>query len=390
MGTSMIGSFGARVDHKISSHAESTMAPVVRVAICHIASIYLDAAATTEKVLSWIGKASQNGAHLVVFPEVCIPAYPHWSCLISPAETHDFFIRMAKESIYADGEEMAKIRHTAKQNRIFVSLGFSEKARYSSATLWNSNMVVSADGGILVHHRKLMPTFHEKLTWAQGDGHGLKVVDIPIIAARREGAGSAKLGMLICGENTNPLARYAMIAQGEQIHITTWPAKAAHRVLLGDEESSVDDSKDASLPVRGKYDNLAVNRTRCSEHCFEAKCFGIICASFMSPEIIDYLVADAPEHAKGLVKSTYELAAQAESRFLDTSGSPIPGFTVDVEGNRNSCESLRHEEGMLYADLDMEQTIEGKQYHDVVGAYQRFDVFNLTVDTSRKMPCNFR
>ena len=71
------------------------------------------------------------------------------------------------------------------------------------------------------------------------------------------------------------------------------------------------------------------------------------------------------------------------------SGSPMSGFTVDAEGNRRSCDSLQHEDGILYADLDMEDTIEGKQYHDVVSAYQRFDVFNLTVDTTRKMPCNF-
>jgi predicted amidohydrolase len=81
--------------------------------------------------------------------------------------------------------------------------------------------MISPAGEVLVHHRKLVPTFYEKLTWAPGDGHGLEVIDLPV-----ESSGVARVGMLLCGENTDPLARYSMMAQGEQVHISTWPAKA--------------------------------------------------------------------------------------------------------------------------------------------------------------------
>ena len=360
------------------------MAPTIRVAACHIAPVYLNAKATTEKVVQWIRRAASNNAHLVTFPESTIPAFP-WSTLIPPSENHEFFVRMAHQSIFADGDEIAAIRQAARECRIFVSVGFTEKARFSSATLWNANMIISSGGEVLVHHRKLMPTAYEKLTWTPGDGHGLKVVDIPV----GEDSGkklTGKLGMLICGENTNPLARYAMIAQGEQIHITTWPAKAPHRNL--DKDSNAGHSA-SGRPPRGSYDNRAVNRMRCGEHCFEAKCFGVLCSSVMTEEIIDILVSGLADPVKSSVRSTYELATQAETLFLSPSGAPLPSFTIDEAGRQQACESLCDEEGILYADMDMEDTIEGKQYHDVVGAYQRLDVFQLTVDTTRRSPCTF-
>lgn len=115
------------------------------------------------------------------------------------------------------------------------------------------------------HQRKLMPTWFEKLVWAPGDGAGLRVVDV-------EGCG--KVGALLCGENTNPLARWALMAQGEQVHVTTWPPTWPTK-RAGEGQAVV-----------GKpYDNLAANRTRTAAHCFEAKCFGVMCAGFMDKEM---------------------------------------------------------------------------------------------------------
>lgn len=105
-----------------------------------------------------------------------------------------------------------------------------------------------------------MPTFYEKLTWSNGDGAGLRVVET-------ERCG--KVGGLICGENTNPLARFALISQGEQLHVTTWPAVWPTR------RGGV--AKDGGK----QYDNVAANRTRTAAHCFEAKCFGVLCSGFM-------------------------------------------------------------------------------------------------------------
>ncbi|KKY34024.1 putative nitrilase [Diaporthe ampelina] len=106
---------------------------------------------------------------------------------------------MALESVFVDGEEIQAIRATAKQTGAIVSIGISEKVHSSSATLYNSNLLIGSNGDVLVHHRKLVPTFFEKLTWSNGDGHGLRVSETAF----------GKIGNLICGENTNSLARMA-------------------------------------------------------------------------------------------------------------------------------------------------------------------------------------
>ncbi|KAM0420652.1 hypothetical protein ACHAPT_011568 [Fusarium lateritium] len=148
------------------------MALPIRVAACHASPVFLSARDTTSKAISLIEKAAKQKANLVVFPETYISAFPVWSALRPPTENHDLFKRMALESVYADGDEIQAIRATAKKEQVMVSIGISEKVHSSSATLFNSNLLIGSQGEVLVHHRKLMPTFFEKLTWAPGMGMG--------------------------------------------------------------------------------------------------------------------------------------------------------------------------------------------------------------------------
>ncbi|KAJ6008881.1 hypothetical protein N7522_003897 [Penicillium canescens] len=354
------------------------MAPILRAAACHVAPIFLSAKETTQKCVSLIEEAAKNKAHLVIFPEVFIPGYPFWSCMVAPGEAHEFVKRMVRESVYVDGEEVNAIRRAARENHITVCVGISEKTRYSSANLYNSNLMISPAGEVLVHHRKLVPTFYEKLTWAPGDGHGLEVIDLPV-----ESSGMARVGMLLCGENTNPLARYSMMAQGEQVHISTWPAKAPMHSIRDNTEYSGGKPKP-------RYGNVAANRTRAAAHCFEGKCFGIINAAVADEHTLQTILEIAPEEVKDVIRSTMEGSMQAETRFLDTTGGPLVGFVINAEtGEREEKENLQLEEGVLYADLDMDATVEGKQFQDVVGGYQRFDVFQINVDRTRRTPVTF-
>ncbi|KIW15256.1 hypothetical protein PV08_05301 [Exophiala spinifera] len=342
--------------------------PRFKAAACHLASVFGSARQTTDKTIGFMRKAAQNSAQLVVFPESSIPGFPYWSSIIAPATGHDFFRYMAEESVYVDGEEIKAIQQAALQSRIVISLGFSEKVRYSSATLFNSNLIIGDDGQILVHHRKLMPTFFEKLTWSPGDGHGLRVADTRL----------GKIGALICGENTNPLARYALMAQGEQVHISSWPAIWPTRLPLDGEPT----------PATGNYDNVNANTIRAAAHCFEAKCFGIQSAGVLdhaSIQGIAQMTSDPRRTTK--ILSTYP---QATTQFLDPNGHLIksrivwPSSDVQDEG---LC--LQNEEGVLIADIDLNKCVEGKQYHDVVGGYQRLDVFNLQVNRNRHEPVVF-
>lgn len=365
----------------------SIMGGPIRAAACHVSAVFLSAKGTTEKAVSLIQQAARSKANLVVFPESYIPAFPVWSSIRPPTENHELFQKMAAQSILVDGEEMHAIRTAARKTNIIVSIGISEKVRYSSACLFNSNVIIGGDGEIMVHHRKLMPTFFEKLTWSPGDGHGLRVADTAF----------GKIGNLICGENTNPLARYSLMAQGEQLHISTWPAVWPTRVASTSAPTvNVDHSSSKLASISDdhhqerwrNYDNLAANKTRAAAHCFEAKCFGILCSSRLDDTAVEIVAAGSsnPSH----ISSILEQSQRAATMFLDPTGALLPAYTIDPDsGEKRQKDFLQEEEDILYADMDFGGCVEGKQYHDVVGGYQRLDIFNLQVNRARREPAFF-
>jgi nitrilase len=319
--------------------------PVVKVAAIHAAPVFLDRARTVAKALSCIREAARHGAELVVFPEAYVPAFPIWTALWAPIDNHGLFERFVAESIYVDGPEIGEIRAEAQRSGVFVSLGFSERSRSSLGCLWNANVLIDDHGALLNHHRKLVPTFFEKLVWAPGDGAGLRVADTRI----------GRIGGLICGENTNPLARYSLIAQGEQIHLSTWPALwPTRRPGIGD-----------------NYDNVAANRLRAGAHSFEAKAFGVVSAGYMDQAMRDFLVDQDARAAHVLDGSP-----RAATMFVDPTGAPLGDMLCD-------------DEGIAYAEFDLARCIEPKQFHDVVGYYNRFDVFSLSVNRARQEPIHW-
>jgi aliphatic nitrilase len=329
----------------LSGTKDGPMLPRFKAAAVHAAPVFLDKQATTKKATSLIREAAAAGAEIVAFSETFIPAFPVWAALWAPIDNHDLFVRMADQSVPVDGPEVKAIRDEARALGIMVSIGISEKSPASVGAIWNSNLLIGDDGEILNHHRKLVPTFYEKLIWSGGDGAGLRVVDTRL----------GRIGQLICGENTNPLARYALMAQGEQLHISSWPPVWPTR-----------------RPADGvNYHIAAATRIRASAHCFEAKVFGLVTAGVLDKPARDMLVARDPA-AAAVLDST----PRAESFFLDPSGEQIG-------------DALRDEEGILYADIDLNRCVEPKQFHDVVGYYNRFDVFDLRVNRRRLNPATF-
>ncbi|MEG3129177.1 carbon-nitrogen hydrolase family protein [Pantoea cypripedii] len=319
--------------------------PQVKVAAVHAAPVYMNAQATLEKALAYIAEASRNGAELVVFPESFIPGFPVWAALWGPIHNHRWFEKMAENSLLIDGPEIKALCSAAARHDILICMGFSERSPVSVGCLWNSSVLIDQSGQIINHHRKLVPTFYEKMVWAPGDGAGLKVCETRI----------GRVGGLICGENTNPLARYSLMAQGEQIHISQWPSIwPTKRPAAG-----------------GNFDNLAANRIRAGAHSFEAKCFGIMSASVMNDEMKNMLI-DCDSSVVDILENT----PQAATMFVDPTGTPIG-------------DTLQHEEGIAWATFDLKKIIEVKQLHDVVGYYNRFDVFNLDVNRRRLVPATF-
>ncbi|VUC22141.1 unnamed protein product [Clonostachys rosea] len=348
------------------------MSQIIKVAACHASPIFLSAKKTTEKSISLIQEASRRGANLVIFPETFIPAFPVWSSIRPPTDNHDLFKRMVKESIDVSGPEVNALRATAKQNGTMISIGISEKVQSSCGTLYNSNLIIGDDGEILVHHRKLMPTFFEKLTWSPGDGYGLRVADTKF----------GKIGNLICGENSNPLARYSLMAQGEQVHISSWPAIWPTRL-----PSATSEPANSAGAKAANYDNINANRIRAAAHCFEAKCFGIMSAGILDSEAIEIIASGS--HNPEMLANFLNNSPRGATMFLDPTGAPLKGFTYRSDGTEEQIDCLQHEEGILYGTMNLEDCIEGKQYHDTSGGYQRLDVLQLKVDRTRRVPAKF-
>jgi aliphatic nitrilase len=317
----------------------------VKLAAVHAAPVFLDRAATTAKAISMVREAARAGAGLVAFPETYIPAFPIWAALWAPIDNHDLFERMVDQSVAPSGPEIAALRREARSLGVTISMGISESSLHSVGLIWNSNLLIGPDGEVLNHHRKLVPTFYEKLIWAAGDGAGLRVVETPV----------GRVGNLICGENTNPLARYALMAQSEQIHISSWPPIWPTRRPSGG----------------GNFNNVVANRIRASAHSFEAKAFGIVTAGFLDVAMRELLIARDKS-----IADVIDGTQRAASFFVDPTG--------EVFGDM-----LQDQEGIAYAECDLRRCIEPKQFHDVVGYYNRFDVFDLRINRKRLTPATF-
>jgi aliphatic nitrilase len=319
--------------------------PTFRVAAAHAAAVFLDAAATVEKACALIEEAARHGARLIAFPEAYIPAFPVWLALQAPIYNHGLFQELAANSIQLPGPELARIRAAARRHQMFVSMGFTEGTTASVGCLWNANVLIGDDGEILNHHRKIVPTFFEKLVWANGDGAGLNVSETAL----------GRIGVLICGENTNPLARFALMAQGEQVHLSTYPPVWPTRDPRGG----------------GNYDLRNAIRIRAGAHAFEAKAFNVVVSGFMDQPMFERLAALNPD-ARDILKMT------------PRGVSMVIGPTGDI-----LSEELSDHEGVLYADVDLSACVEPKQFHDVVGYYNRFDIFELKVNRSANRPVVF-
>jgi aliphatic nitrilase len=305
--------------------------PVFKAAAVQTAPVFLDTDATVDKVVRLIAEAAGNGAQLVAFPEVFVAGYPYWNWIGTPLQGSRWFEKLVRASIEIPGPEITKIADAAKRFRINVVVGVNERSRYGIGTIYNTLVTIGDDGRILGRHRKLVPTWAEKLTWTPGDASALRVHKTSV----------GPLGSLACGENTNTLARFALIAQGELVHVASY----------------------ISLPVAPPdYDMADAIKVRAAAHSFEGKLFTLVSCSTISEEIIAALEADFPDARALLTRSN-----SAFSGVLGPDGRILGEPLIDVEG-------------IVYADIDLARCIQPRQMHDITGHYNRFDIFDLKVN----------
>ena len=305
--------------------------PHFKAAAVQTAPVFLDTDATVDKAVRLIGEAAENGAQLIAFPEVFVAGYPYWSWIGNPVQGSPWFEKLARSAIEIPGPEIAKIAAAARRHKINVVVGVNERNRHGIGTIYNTLVTIADDGRILGRHRKLVPTWAEKLTWAPGDASALRVHETSI----------GPLGSLACGENTNTLARFSLVAQGELVHVASY----------------------ISLPVAPPdYDMAEAIKVRAAAHSFEGKLFTIVSCSTISEEIISALEPDFPK--------ARELLSRKNSAF-----SAVLGPDGRVIG-----QPLIDQEGIVYADIDLARCIQPRQMHDISGHYNRFDIFDLRVN----------
>lgn len=189
------------------------------VALAQIAPVWLDREATVEKVRAWVERAARRGCRLVAFGEALVPGYPFWiertdgARFNSPLQK-EFHAHYLGQAVDLDAGHLDPVREVARARGIAVALGTIERPHDRGGhSLYCSLVFVDARGAVASVHRKLMPTYEERLSWSPGDGHGL----------RTHRLGAFTVGALNCWENWMPLARAALYAQGEDLHVAAWP-----------------------------------------------------------------------------------------------------------------------------------------------------------------------
>lgn len=306
--------------------------PKFKAAAVQTSPVFLNVDKTIEKAISFIKEASSNGAQLIAFPEVFIAGYPYWNWIMTPVQGSKWYEQLYKNSVAVTDESMKPLFQAAKEFNMHVVIGINERGD-SFGEIYNTNLIIDNHGNLIGKHRKLVPTWAEKLTWTSGDGSSLKVYKTEI----------GPIGTLACGENTNTLARFTLLSQGELIHIANY----------------------ISLPVAPPDYNMAeAIKIRAAAHSFEGKLFTVVSCSTISKEIMDVLKPDVP--------NIEELLTRKSSAF-----SGIIGPNGAVVG-----EPLIDDEGIVYAEIDLEKCIQPKQMHDILGHYNRFDIFDLRVNTA--------
>jgi len=301
---------------------------IVKVAAVQAAPVYLDLARSVEKAVGLIGDAASQGAELIVFPETWLPGYPAWLDCCRDVALWDHppvkrvFARLMENSVVVPGPVTEALAAAAREHHVVLNISVHERVIEGAGrgTLYNTMLTFSSNGSLLNRHRKIMPTYTERMIWGQGDGSSLHAVDTD----------AGRIGGLICWEHWMPLARQVLHDSAEDIHIAAWP--------------------------QVKEMNLIASR----HYAFEGRCFVIACGAVMKAS---ELPAEL-EPIESLKQALDSLVLNGGSAIISPDGSLLAG-------------PVFNEEVILTADLDLSKIAEENLALDVTGQYSRPDIFRV-------------
>ncbi|MEI9936507.1 MAG: Nit6803 family nitrilase [Pseudomonadota bacterium] len=299
-----------------------TTPKIVRAAAVQLSPVLYSCEGTTAKVCDAIAEAAKKGAELVVFPETVLPYYPYFSFIKAPAVMGADHLKLIQESVTVPGPVTDQIGAVAKRAGVVVAIGINER---DHGTLYNTQLLFDADGRLVQARRKITPTFHERMIWGQGDGSGLRAVDTAV----------GRIGALACWEHYNPLARYVMMADHEQIHVAMFPGS-----LVGD--------------IFREQIEVTIRH-----HALESGCFVVNATGYLDPLQVAEVAGNT-----GLERA---LRGGCFTAIVSPEGTLLAPPMTDGEG-------------MVVADLDLSLIDKRKRMMDSVGHYSRPELLSLLVN----------
>ncbi len=307
----------------------------MRVAAAQTAPVWGDPDATTDVVVDWIGRAGEAGVQLVAFGETFLSGYAFWvartdGARFDAADQKEAYAYYLAAAVDLDGPQLGAVCDAVEASGVFTYLGVTERSA-SRGTVYATYVAIHPDAGIVSAHRKLMPTYEERMVWGAGDGHGLRTHEV----------GGFVVGGLNCWENWVPAVRHALYAQGEDLHVAGWPG-------------SVGLTRDITRFIAR-----------------EGRCYVLSAGALLS---------------RSAVPDDFPLKERA---FGDDETLYDGGSAVAAPDGSWVVPPVAGEEALVVADVDAGHVRGERQNFDPAGHYFRGDVISVTVDRTRRAPATF-